>query len=84
MQAFKAFSSFTKPDTEAGTLCPYFWVKSCDDQEEVNLQKSWTVYKGLKIPILENGEMIEGQTVLLKSAEQLEQPPAKKGKAKAS
>ncbi|CAK9113132.1 Uncharacterized protein SCF082_LOCUS52448 [Durusdinium trenchii] len=84
VQAFKAFSSFTKPDTEAGTLCPYFWVKSCDDQEEVNLQKSWTVYKGLKIPILENGEMIEAQTVLLKSAEQLEQPPAKKGKAKAS
>lgn len=66
IQPFKTLSSFTNP--EAGTLCPFFWVKTSEDLQKINLQTTWITHKGLKIPILENDEALPAQTLLLKSS----------------
>lgn len=80
IQPFKNLASFTKPD--AGTLCPYFWVKNSEKEEDINLQTTWVNHRGLQIPILENGEPIQAHAVLLKSSGKSPQgPPAKKAKA---
>lgn len=80
IQPFKNLTSFTKPET--GTLCPFFWVKSSEKQEEINLQTAWVTHKGLQIPILENDDPIQAQAILLKSSGQQPQgPPAKKARS---
>ena len=81
IQPFKNLSSFTK--SEAGTLCPFFWAKSSEEADKINLQTTWINHKGLKIPILENDEALPAQTLLLKcSGQQSQEPPAKKSKTK--
>ena len=80
VQPFKNLSSFTKP--EAGTLCPYFWVKSSEEEEEINLQTVWVNFQGLQIPTLQNEDAIPEHSVLLKSSEQQpHEPPAKKARS---
>lgn len=83
IQPFKSFNNFAKPE-ETGTLCPYYWVRSSGDDEEINLKMAWVEYRGLHIPILENEEPIEPKTLLLKSSDPDEVfakgPPAKKAK----
>lgn len=79
IQPFKSLSSFTNP--EAGSLCPFFWVKTSEDADKINLQTTWVHHKGLKIPVLENDEALPAQTLLLKSSgPQSQGPPAKKAK----
>lgn len=79
IQPFKSLSSFTNP--EAGSLCPFFWVKTSEDADKINLQTTWVNHKGLKIPVLENDEALPAQTLLLKSSgPQSQGPPAKKAK----
>ena len=77
---FKNLSSFTKSDS--GSLCPYFWVKSTEEEENINLQTSWVNHKGLVLPILENEEAIQAHTVLLKSSGQQVLGPPKAKKAR--
>ena len=82
IQPFKNLSSFTKP--ESGTLCPYFWVKSTEAEEDINLQTAWVNHKGLKIPTLQNEDAIQAHTVLLKSSGQQPKGAPKAKKAKTS
>ena len=82
IQPFKNLSSFTKP--ESGTLCPYFWVKSTEAEEGINLQTVWVNHKGLKIPTLQNEDAIQAHTVLLKSSGQQPKGAPKAKKAKTS
>ncbi|CAK8988160.1 unnamed protein product [Durusdinium trenchii] len=83
IQPFKSFNNFAKPE-ETGTLCPYYWVRSSGDDEEISLKMAWVEYRGLHIPILENEEPIEPKTLLLKSSDPDEVfgkgPSAKKAK----
>lgn len=63
-------------------------MKVCEDEEDAKLTTIWVDHQGLKIPVLENKDAIEAETVLLKDGcEQSSakgskdtQPPKKKTK----
>lgn len=79
VQPFKPMLNFEKPDT--GSLCPFFWVKTTETLENVNMSCSWVDFKGLQIPILQNEEAVEQHQILLKADAIVPQlPPAKRAK----
>lgn len=79
VQPFKALTNFGKADS--GTLCPYFFVKVAEEEAQGNLSLSWVDHKGLKIPVLENQDAINKETLLFRDADgQAKEPPKKKAK----
>lgn len=84
VQPFKSLTNFGKADS--GCLCPYFFLKACDDEDLVKLTTTWVDHKSLKIPVLENKDVIEAKTLLFKDDSETSiakglkavQPPKKK------
>lgn len=79
VQPFKALTNFVK--AESGTLCPYFFVRIAEEESQANMAMTWVDHKGLKIPVLENKDALNKETLLFKDAgEQAKGPPKKKAK----
>lgn len=80
VQPFKVLTNFQKPDANS-ILCPFFWVKTSDKEDVINMTTSWLETQGLKIPVLENSDPVKQQTLLCKAADVIvQQPPAKKAR----
>lgn len=80
VQPFKALTNFQKPEANS-TLCPFFWVKTADTEDAINMTMSSMQLQGLKIPMLENSDPLKQDTLLLKAADCIvHQPPAKRAK----
>jgi hypothetical protein len=86
IQPFKTWTSFQKADS--GCLCPYFFVRACEDEEDARLATTWVDHQGLKIPVLQNQGPLEAHTLLYKAdhdpacarPNEAKQPPKKKAK----
>ena len=78
IQTFKAFNPCKSDDP--GVVCPYFYVKTSEGEDEVNMQVSWKAHSDLQIPVLENSKAIDKHTWLLKGKDVSTAPPAKRPK----
>ena len=79
VQPYKSLAKFD-PE-ENGALCPYFWVKAIEGDDQTNMSTTWVDFNGLQIPTLQNEEIVGPQMFLLKAKEAVPSlPPAKKAK----